>query len=117
MLGRIGVRLALLLTASLATIGRADDPKPMSLSGGGEYFDLDGDCQINVEKGTWQLKKPTGVCHDLWPKKGKVNAPRLLQDARRNFRVEVKIPGSITAEKDTAIPAWPAAPPFAPEAC
>jgi regulation of enolase protein 1 (concanavalin A-like superfamily) len=97
---RAGLTLSLF---AIALASHAEDAKPLKLSGGGEFLDPDGDCKMSEEKSAWKFDLP-GVYHDLWPKKGKVNAPRVLQDAEGDFKVEVTIPGSIAAEKDTAIP-------------
>jgi regulation of enolase protein 1 (concanavalin A-like superfamily) len=95
--------LPLIVIASLASLSRADDAKPRKVSGGAEFVDPDGDCKFRDEKGKWTLEVP-GAYHDLWPKMGKVNAPRILMEAEGDFSTQVKVLGSISAEPDTAIP-------------
>jgi regulation of enolase protein 1 (concanavalin A-like superfamily) len=103
--------LSLIVIASLASLGRADDAKPRKVSGGAEFVDPDGDCKLREEKGKWTLEVP-GAYYDLWPKMGKVNAPRILKEAEGDFSVQVKVLGSISAEADTAIPGRTSKVPF-----
>ena len=95
--------IPLTLVATLAALAPADDVKPVEVKGGGQFINPDGDCKLRQESGQWLVDVP-GVYHDLWPKKGKVNAPRILRDAEGDFRVQAKFHGPIKAEKGTAIP-------------
>ncbi len=93
----------MVLIGGLAALAPAGDVKPVEVAGGGQFIDPDGDCKLREENGKWFVDVP-GVYHDLWPKKGKVNAPRILRDAAGDFRVQARIHGQIKAEKGTAIP-------------
>ncbi len=95
--------IPLVLIAGLAALAPADDGKPVEVAGGGRFIDPEGDCKLRQENGKWLVDVP-GVYHDLWPKKGKVNAPRILRDVEGDFTAQVKIPGMISAEKGSAIP-------------
>lgn len=83
----------------------AGQEKSQVVEGWGTSMDPDGDCKITLEAGKLKFVLP-GVYHDFWPekdKKGKVNAPRILQEVEGNFRIEVKVAGGIRPEKGTMI--------------
>jgi regulation of enolase protein 1 (concanavalin A-like superfamily) len=81
----------------------AEDRPGRQIKGWGEVTDPEGDCQVTEDQGKLTLVVP-GTYHDLWPGKGKVNAPRVLQKKDGDFAVQVNVAGTIRAEKDTAIP-------------
>jgi regulation of enolase protein 1 (concanavalin A-like superfamily) len=91
-------RLVLLLLAlGLLTSGmRAEQTRP-TIKGWGEAEDPDGDCQIRGQDASLAITVP-GSLHDLWPKEGKVNAPRVLQDVEGDFTVQVTVTGSVKPE-------------------
>ncbi len=100
------IRKAMLfpVVAGLLTVGTAaGDKAPQKIKGWGEVTDPDGDCKVQDEKGKVAIKIP-GTYHDLWPGQGKVNAPRILQDAEGDFSVQVKVAGAIRPEKGSVIP-------------
>ena len=67
----------------------AGQPRQM-IKGWGEVQDPDGDCQVRATDTNLTIGIP-GSLHDLWPKQGKVNAPRVLQDVDGDFTVQVTV--------------------------
>jgi regulation of enolase protein 1 (concanavalin A-like superfamily) len=90
----IAVLVAFVLT--IVTIVHAVGPAQggASYSGGqtvagwGTFTDPDGDCRCNKVGDALILKVPAGS-HDL--KASTLNAPRVLQDVRGDFRIDVKV--------------------------
>jgi hypothetical protein len=70
---------------------------------GGLVVDPVGDCTFHHDGGTFTVKIP-GAEQDLWPLKGKVNAPLVLQEVEGDFTVEVLVRTVRKAEADMAIP-------------
>lgn len=82
----------------------ADDIKPFdTVQGWGWVVDPVGDCGFRLAEGVLTITVP-GAYHDLWPVKGQVNAPLVLQDATGDFTVEVKVAHVDQAEQGTVIP-------------
>lgn len=73
------------------------------VEGWGLVVDPVGDCSFKHEDGKFTITVP-GEYHDLWPGKGKVNAPLVLRDVEGDFTVEVLVARVDHAEKGTAIP-------------
>ena len=87
------------------TAASADDVKPLeTVKGWGLVVDPVGDCTFNHEEGKFTIKVP-GAYHDLWPVKGKVNAPLVLQEVAGDFTIEVLVEEVTKAEPDTVLPA------------
>ena len=108
------VLLAMLLAACLLlpAIPAASEPVQI-IKGWGEATDPDGDCKATFDGGKLTIWIP-GVYHDFWAEKdkGKVNAPRVLQDVDGDFSVQVKVTGPIKPEKGTMIPKLASGGPF-----
>ena len=87
--------------------GRCEDVKPFdNVPNWGIVVDPAGDCRFEHEDDKFTIKLP-GEYRDLWPVKGKVNAPLVLQDVEGDFTVEVKIAHLDDAEKDSRIAGLP----------
>jgi regulation of enolase protein 1 (concanavalin A-like superfamily) len=84
-----------------------------SVKGWGEVTDPDGDCKVTSDGAKLTLSIP-GAYHDFWAEKnkGKVNAPRVFQDAEGDFIVQVKVTGLIEPNKGTMIPKLASGGPF-----
>ena len=81
----------------------ASDPKPVQvIDGWGVVFDPDGDSAVRKEGHTLRIDVP-GAYRDLWPVRGKTNAPRVLQLAEGDFIVTAKVSGNVVAEQGTGI--------------
>ena len=59
--------------------------------------------RFNHEDAKFTIKVP-GAYHDLWPVKGKVNAPLVLQEVAGDFTIEVLVEEVAKAEPDTVLP-------------
>ncbi len=93
-LDRMGPLLVILLAAGL-WLERlpAADKKPVTVPGWGSFIDPDGDCRVRQEKGKVTIRV-AGTYHDCTykaPGRFKLNAPRILQEVRGDFRLQVKI--------------------------
>jgi regulation of enolase protein 1 (concanavalin A-like superfamily) len=78
--------------------------QPNEVGGWGTLVDPDGACTLRREgDARVTLEVPAGT-FDLWPEGNKVNAPRLVQPARGDFTIQVKIAGSVMPEKGTEVP-------------
>ena len=100
----IALCLSLALTIGSGLAGLSAEVKPSETVGGwGSVVDPVGDCTFSHEGGTFTIKVP-GEEHNLWPVKGKVNAPLVLQEVEGDFTVEVLVRSVEKAEKGTAIP-------------
>ena len=94
----------LVLLAGGLPAAAAEDVKPLeTVKGWGLVVDPLGDCTFSHEEGKFTIKVP-GAYHDLWPVKGKVNAPLVLQEVAGDFTMEVLIEEVTKAEPDTALP-------------
>lgn len=60
--------------------------------GWGEFVDPDKDCRVEIAKGKAILLVP-GTDHDLGIERGKMNAPRLMQDVEGDFIIQVQVSG------------------------
>jgi regulation of enolase protein 1 (concanavalin A-like superfamily) len=72
----------------------ASDTSTELIKGWGQVEDPDGDCKVTAADGRVTFTIPGGT-HDLWPGGGKVNAPRILQDAEGDFTIQVKVASSV----------------------
>jgi hypothetical protein len=100
-----------LLSGGLAAT-RAADVKPLeTVKGWGRIVDPVGDCTFNDADGKFTIKVP-GAYHDLWPVKGKVNAPLVLQDVVGDFTIDVLVEEVSRAEPDTVLPGMASAASF-----
>ena len=100
----IGVVAFIALVISPPAAGIADEVKPFdTIKGWGVVVDPVGDCTFNHEEGKFTIKVP-GAYHDLWPVKGQVNAPLVLQEVAGDFTMEVLIEEVTKAEPDTVLP-------------
>jgi regulation of enolase protein 1 (concanavalin A-like superfamily) len=81
----------------------AADPKPLQvIDGWGVAFDSDGGSAVRKEGETLRIDVP-GAYRDLWPVRGKTNAPRVLQHVEGDFTVTAKVSGEVLAEQGTGI--------------
>jgi len=102
--GHFAASCFLFLMTGFGTFGFADEVKPLDIAAGwGRVSDPEGDCAFEHKDNTFTIRVP-GEDHDLWPIKGKVNAPLVLQDIEGDFTVEVLVRSVEKAQKDTAIP-------------
>ncbi len=78
--------------------GAAKDKKAVErkLPGWGKAADPDGDCQFFLADGTLLINVPGARAHDLAAEIGRVNAPRVLQEVRGDFTLQVKVEGRFT---------------------
>ena len=87
-------RLALgsLVVCFFAAHAIAEEKPKQVIKGFGTVVDPDGDCQIKEENGKVTIVVPK-THHDLTYTDDytKLNSPRILQDAKGNFRIEVKV--------------------------
>jgi RNA polymerase sigma factor (sigma-70 family) len=65
--------------------------------------DPDGDCTITAEGPAITLGVP-GTPHDLSAEIGRVNAPRVLQELEGDFRLQVKVCGTLHARGLSTVP-------------
>jgi regulation of enolase protein 1 (concanavalin A-like superfamily) len=56
----------------------------------GSVEDPDHDCQIRATGSSLTISIP-GSLHDLWPKEGKVNAPRVMREFDGDFTIQVTV--------------------------
>src|SRR5262245_33816216 len=107
MLRRImcGFAAAVLLSVGLAD-SRADDGGPEKIAGWGTVVDPTGDCEIRQADGKLTIKIPATYC-DLWPVKGQVNAPLVLDDVEGDFGVQVLVADVSKANRNTRIEGLP----------
>ena len=107
------VLLAIVLPCLLLVTIPAASQSIQSLKGWGDVTDPDGDCKVTSDAAKLTISIP-GVYHDFWAEKdkGKVNSPRVLQDADGDFIVQVKVTGPIQPEKGTVIPKLATSAPF-----
>jgi len=86
------------------TAAAAEDVKPLErVKGWGLVVDPVGDCTFNHAEGKFTIKVP-GSYHDLWPVKGQVNAPLVLQEVADDFTIDVLVEEVTKAEPDTVLP-------------
>lgn len=89
--------LVSVIGALLASGLRAAEQPRQVVKGWGQAEDPDGDCQFTAQDGNVTIAVP-GTPHDLWPKQGKTNAPRILQDVEGDFAVQVKVSSTVKPE-------------------
>jgi hypothetical protein len=98
---------ALVLVVCRAAVAPAQEAaRPtvsLSIDDWGTIVDPVGDCTITSAAGALTIKVP-GAYHDLWPGRGKVNAPLVLQDVEGDFTIEVLVKDVTKAEADTVLP-------------
>ena len=70
----------------------SDEPS-RSIQGWGEIVDPDGDCQFKLEDGKLSIAVPASL-HDLSIETGDMNAPRVVQNIKEDFIVDVKVSGN-----------------------
>ena len=93
------------LLAGGLTAAWTAEVKPLQiLEGWGQVVDPVGDCTFNRAEGKFTIRVP-GAYHDLWPVKGQVNAPLVLQEVAGDFTIEVLVEEVTKAEPDTVLPA------------
>ena len=96
---------SIVLLAGGLTAARAADVKSLeTVEGWGQVVDPVGDCTFNHADSTFTIKVP-GAYHDLWPVKGQVNAPLVLQEVAGDFTIDVLVKEVTRAEPDTVLPA------------
>jgi regulation of enolase protein 1 (concanavalin A-like superfamily) len=100
--------LALLLGCSLAAWAALAAPVPKAADRGafasspwGKPIDPDKGSKFSFGKSSLTIEVP-GKDRDLWPRRDRMNAPRLLRDAEGNFAAEVRVTGDFDA--DEALP-------------
>ena len=88
------VILSLLVAVLLLSPAPADDKPVQSIKGYGTFVDPDGDCQVKEKNGGATIVVPK-TYHDLTGTGGdsKLNAPRILQDAKGDFTFQGKFEG------------------------
>lgn len=87
-------RFACVLAGVLAayTVLSAPAPEPFR-TGWDQPVDPDHDCKFVHKGSTLSLELP-GTDHELAPKRGRFNAPRLLRDIEGDFVMQVRVSGS-----------------------
>lgn len=97
--------IAFVAVAGWLSVAQAADVKPFeNVEGWGQVIDPVGDCTFDHEPGKFTISVP-GAYHDLWPIRGKVNAPLVLQEVAGDFTIEVLVEEVTKAERDTVLPA------------
>ena len=99
-----GWSLSALLAGGLATAWAAEVKPLETVAGWGLVVDPVGDCSFSHEEGRFTIKLP-GAYHDLWPVKGQVNAPLVLQEVAGDFTIDVLVKEVTRAQPDTVLPA------------
>jgi hypothetical protein len=90
--------LALVLLGATCTLLAAPAPKSIW----DRPIDPDRDCKIVIKDGIATIKLP-GTDHDLAPKRGRFNAPRLLRDLTGDFVMQVRVSGSFRPSAKSAV--------------
>jgi len=84
-------------------LSAADEVRPLeTVQGWGLVVDPVGDCKFEHADGKFAIKVP-GAHHDLWPVKGKVNAPLVLQEVAGDFAIVVLVEEVTKAEPTTVL--------------
>ncbi|HEX5105297.1 MAG TPA: DUF1349 domain-containing protein [Pirellulaceae bacterium] len=97
-------RGALGLAILAGGLAAAEEVRPLeTVQGWGLIVDPVGDCKFEHAGGNFTIKVP-GAHHDLWPVKGKVNAPLVLQEVAGEFTIDVLVEEVTQAEPDTVLP-------------
>lgn len=84
--------ILLLLVAFAVVAAPVKEKKSQIIKGWGAVIDPDRDCKVTEDEGRVTITVPT-TCHDLtyFEDGTKRNAPRILQDVKGDFRVQVKV--------------------------
>jgi len=84
--------ILLLLVAFAVVAAPVKEKKAQIIKGWGTVIDPDRDCKVTQDEGIVTITVPT-TCHDLtyFEDGTKRNAPRILQDVKGDFRVQVKV--------------------------
>lgn len=95
-------------TRPRATISdrRPADPDagpPIVIEGWGRLIDPDHDCTVTAAQGKCTVQVPARL-HDLNPRNGKLNAPRVLQQVEGDFVVQVKVFGKLEPGANSTAP-------------
>jgi regulation of enolase protein 1 (concanavalin A-like superfamily) len=95
--------LAFLLCGSLAAFAALAAPVPKPVDRGpfasspwGKPIDPDKGSKFSFGKTSLTIEVP-GKDRDLWPRRNRMNAPRLLREAEGNFAAEVRVTGDFDA--------------------
>lgn len=72
-----------------------ENADPKMITGWGRWQDPDRDCKYKLETGRLLVWVP-GTAHDLSAENNKMNAPMVLQDAKGDFDVTVRVSGTFT---------------------
>jgi hypothetical protein len=99
----IQVSIILVLSSGSRTVWAQERQPLRSVEGWGLLVDPVGDCRFERDADKLTITVP-GEYHDLWPGKGKVNAPLVLQEAEGNFSVEVLVAHLSKAQAGSVIP-------------
>jgi regulation of enolase protein 1 (concanavalin A-like superfamily) len=79
------------------------EPTGREVAGWGMAIDPGMDCQIRAEGAKLSIEVP-GTLHDLTPRSGKLNAPRVLRPVEGDFQVTVKVAGDFKASGKSTNP-------------
>jgi regulation of enolase protein 1 (concanavalin A-like superfamily) len=84
--------IAFFCASALLASAAAQEKKPLAISGWGTVVDPDADCQVKVKKEKLTITVPK-THHDLTytDEYTKLNAPRILQNTKGDFRIRVKV--------------------------
>ena len=89
-------------TSGRGPAGRDAGP-PIVIEGWGRLIDPDHDCTVKAEQGKLTVNVPARL-HDLNPRNGKLNAPRVLQEVEGDFVVQVKVSGKFEPGGNSTAP-------------
>lgn len=81
------------LIGSVATSIGAEGNKVQMIPGWGKVTDPDGDCDFSFAGGKLKVSIP-GTVHGLAVERGRMSAPRVLQEVQGDFIVQVKVSGA-----------------------
>src|SRR4051812_14129390 len=99
------LRVVLGPLALVLLVGAAAAPaqgQGQAVKGWGVVSDPDGDCTLKEANGKLTITVPPTL-HDLNPRSGKLNAPRVTREIEGDFVVQVKVSGAFRpGEKSTA---------------
>jgi hypothetical protein len=95
--------LVALAVFSIARMGFASDQAPQLIKGFGTVIDPDSDCRFKADDGKLTITVPA-THHDLTYKteSSKLNAPRVVQDAKGDFTLEVTVSRFTLPKPNTA---------------
>lgn len=85
----------LTIVSLVSSNGTYTEPTPIATQPGwGQVFDPDGDCTITADGNALTIRVPP-TPHDLSAEIGHLNAPRVLQEVEGDFRIQVKVCGTL----------------------